>query len=117
MIQPGIKSNLNTMPEWRYNHEAINGLRKDHVHNVLVHVPLVQNDQWHRRAWMIHAPAALQAKGSNFSTIPGVTNGVQADSKLKRFNDMAKDRILKRRHNRVIDVLHLDTKSVDSTRY
>ncbi|KAG2087337.1 hypothetical protein BD769DRAFT_1714948, partial [Suillus cothurnatus] len=48
----------------------------DRVHGILVQVPLMQNAaQWDSRVWMMYALAALRAKGSNFSTIPEVTNG------------------------------------------
>ncbi|KAG1805971.1 uncharacterized protein BJ212DRAFT_1390139 [Suillus subaureus] len=68
-IQSGVKFNLNGMPEWRYEHKVVNGLREGTVigrvliaklpaheplvtqagciHDILVRVPFVQNDaQW-----------------------------------------------------------------------
>ncbi|KAG2125369.1 hypothetical protein DEU56DRAFT_572366 [Suillus clintonianus] len=117
-IQSGVKFNLNGMPEWRYEHKAVNGLREgtvigrvliaklpaheplvmqaEHIHTILAQVPLVQNDtQWDCRVWMIEALAALRAKGGDFSTIPEVINGGQMEGEIKAFGDMAKDTVLK----------------------
>ncbi|KAG2340754.1 hypothetical protein BDR05DRAFT_966633 [Suillus weaverae] len=117
-IQSGVKFNLNGMPEWRYEHKAVNGLREgtvigrvliakllaheplvtqaEHIHGILVQVPLVQNDgQWSCLVWLIEALAALRAKGGDFSTIPEVTNGGQKVGEIKAFGDVAKESILK----------------------
>ncbi|KAG0699559.1 hypothetical protein DFH29DRAFT_42465 [Suillus ampliporus] len=117
-IQSGVKFNLNGMPEWRYEHKAVNGLREgtvigrvliaklpaheplvtqaERIHEILVQVPLVQNDaQWTCQVWMIEALAALRVKGGDFSTIPEVTNGGQMEDDIKTFGDMAKDSVFK----------------------
>lgn len=117
-IQSAVKFNLNGMPEWRYEHKAVNGLREgtvvgrvliakllaheplvtqaEHIHGILVQVPLVQNDgQWSCLVWLIEALAALRAKGGDFSTIPEVTNGGQKVGEIKAFGDLAKESVLK----------------------
>ncbi|KAG1832061.1 hypothetical protein EV424DRAFT_1369498 [Suillus variegatus] len=133
-IQSGVKFNLNGMPEWRYEHKAINGLREgmvigrvlvaklpvhkplvtqaERINDILAQVPLVQNDaQWNCLVWLIEALAALRAKGGDFSTIPEVTVGGQAEGKIKAFGDMAKDSVLKRPGSLLdcaSDLLHID---------
>jgi hypothetical protein len=84
----------------------------ERIHDILVHVPLIQDDaQLDCRVWMNHALAALRAEGNNFSTIPDVTDGGQAEDKLKAFGDMAQDRVLKRRPSCVSDVPHIDMRA------
>ncbi|KAG2035201.1 hypothetical protein BDR03DRAFT_809955, partial [Suillus americanus] len=83
----------------------------ERIHGILAQVPFVQNyAQLDCRTWMIHALAALRATGSDFSTILDATNGVQADSELKVFGDITKDRGLKRRPSCVSDMPHIDTR-------
>ncbi|KAG2035197.1 hypothetical protein BDR03DRAFT_900139 [Suillus americanus] len=117
-IQSGVKFNLNGMPEWRYEHKVVNGLREgtvigrvliaklpareplvtqaERIHNILVHVPLVQNDaQWNCLVWLTEALAALRANGVDFSTIPEVTDGGQTEGEIRAFGDEAKDSVLK----------------------
>jgi hypothetical protein len=43
----------------------------------------------------MEALTALRVKGSDFSTIPEVTNGGQTEGEIKAFGDVAKDSILK----------------------
>jgi hypothetical protein len=117
-IKSGVKFNLNGMPEWRYEHKVVNGLREgtvigrvliaklpahellvtqaERIHDILMQVPLVQNDtRWDCLVWLIEALAALRAKGGGFSTIPEVTNGGQMVGEIKVFGDVAKDSVLK----------------------
>lgn len=133
-IQSSVKFDLNGMPPWRYEHRVVDSLGEgmitgrvliaklpthellathaERTHDILVHVPLIQDDtQWDCRVWMNHALAALRAEGSNFSTIPDVTDGGQAEDKLKAFGDMAQDRVLKRRPSCVSDVPHIDMRA------
>ncbi|KAG1726454.1 hypothetical protein EDB19DRAFT_1575634, partial [Suillus lakei] len=95
---------------WRYEHKAVNCIRErtiiariviaklpahqplathaERIHDILAQVPLVQNDaQWDCRVWMIHALATLRAKGGDFSMIPEITNGGQAEGELKAFGE------------------------------
>ncbi|KIK33248.1 hypothetical protein CY34DRAFT_720558 [Suillus luteus UH-Slu-Lm8-n1] len=117
-IQSDVKFNLNGMPEWRYEHKVVNGLRDgtvigrvliaklpaheplvtqaERIHDILAQVPLVQNDaQWDCRVWLIEALAAVRATGCDFSTIPEVTNGGQTEGEIKAFGDVVKDTVLK----------------------
>lgn len=117
-IQSGVKFNLNGMSEWQYEHKVVNGLREgtvigrvliaklpaqeplvkqaERIHNIIVQVPLVQNDaQWNFLVWLIEALAALRTEGGDFSTIPEVTRGGQTEGEIKKFGDVAKDSVLK----------------------
>ncbi|KAG1726176.1 uncharacterized protein EDB91DRAFT_1166633 [Suillus paluster] len=114
-IRSSVKFDLNGMPEWRYEHKAVNDLREgtvigrvlisklpaheplvtqaERIHDILAQMSLVQNDaQWDCRVCML---AALRANGGDFSTIPEVTNGGQTEGEIRTFGDMTKESVLK----------------------